>query len=46
VEEGNLNDIEAEVLHGCLIFRRDAITAEALESGMTPAVKHGDQVFF
>jgi hypothetical protein len=44
VEEGGLNDIAAEVLHSRLIFRRDAITAEDLESGMTPVGKHGDQV--
>ena len=44
MEEGGLNDIATEVLHGCLIFRRDAITAEDLESGMTPVGEHGDQV--
>lgn len=44
MEEGGLNDIAPEVLHGCLIFRRDAITAEDLESGMTPVGKHGDQL--
>ncbi len=45
MEEGGLNDIAAEVLHGRLIFRRDAITAEDLESGMTPVGEHVDQVF-
>jgi hypothetical protein len=46
VEVGDLDDIAAEVLHGCLIFRRDGIPAEDLESGMTPVGEHGDQVFF
>ena len=45
MEEGGLNDIVAEVLHRRLIFRRDATTAEDLESEMTPVGEHGDQVF-
>jgi hypothetical protein len=44
VEEGGLNDIAAEVLRSRLIFRRDATTAEDLESEMTPVGGHGDQV--
>ena len=46
MEEGGLNDIAPEVLHGRLIFRRDAITAEDLESGMTPVGEHGDHYPF
>jgi len=42
VEEGSPDDVPGQVLHGRLIFRRDAITAEDLESGMTSVGEHVD----
>jgi len=44
-EEGNPNDIACEVFHPRLIWRKDATTAEDLESGMTPDGEHGDEIW-
>jgi len=43
--EGSPDDVPGQVFHAHLTFRSKAITAEDLESGMTPVGEHVDQVF-
>jgi hypothetical protein len=43
--EGGPDNVPGQVSHGGLILGKYALTAEDLESGMTPVGKHGDQVF-
>ena len=44
MEEGSPDDVPGQVFHVCLILDKKTLTAEDLESGMTPVGEHGDQV--